>query len=184
MKKVFYSLIIILSFCFCLNVKADQCTINFETQSKCNNYCLDNGNYVTGSDSCNAKCVWLNNMCVEEPGYDYMACGSIEDFPARIPKITRTIYKIIKYGIPIVLVLLGTLDFAKAVIASDESEMKKGQKKFTRRLIAACTVLLVFSVVQIFMSFLGKWNDDTSIYNCARCLTDDASYCGTTISVN
>ena len=53
--------------------------------------------------------------------------------------------------VPILLILYGTLDFAKAVIANKPDEMTKAQKTFIRRLIIGAAVFLVPILVDIIM---------------------------------
>lgn len=53
--------------------------------------------------------------------------------------------------VPILIILLGTIDLAKAVIASKEDEMKKAQNMFIKRLIIGLAVFFVPVFVDIIM---------------------------------
>ena len=53
--------------------------------------------------------------------------------------------------VPILIILLGTLDFAKAVLAGKEDNMKKAQSTFVKRLIAGVAVFFVPVMVDIIM---------------------------------
>ena len=53
--------------------------------------------------------------------------------------------------VPILIILLGTIDLAKAVIASKEDEMKKAQYMFIKRLIIGLAVFFVPVFVNIIM---------------------------------
>lgn len=57
----------------------------------------------------------------------------------------------IRIIVPILLILLGTIDFAKAVLASKEDEMKKAQETFIKRAIIALAVFFVPTLVDIVM---------------------------------
>ena len=72
-----------------------------------------------------------------------------------IVKIIRNVVEIIKWGVPILLILFGTIDLAKAVIAGKEDEMKKAQNTFIKRLVYAVAVFLVVALVQFVMSIVG-----------------------------
>lgn len=53
--------------------------------------------------------------------------------------------------VPILIILLGTLDFAKAVFAGKEDNMKKAQSTFIRRLIAGVAIFFIPILVDIIM---------------------------------
>ena len=59
------------------------------------------------------------------------------------------------------------LDLGKAVMASKEDEIKKGQQTFIKRLVAAVLVFFVIQIVQIVVKFVSS--NDTSISNCFNC---------------
>ena len=85
--------------------------------------------------------------------------------------IIKTVVTYIKWGVPILLILFGTIDLAKAVIAGKEDEMKKAQNTFIKRLIYAIAVFLVVTLVSFVMGIVSKNadGDDTAI----SCWTDD-----------
>lgn len=76
--------------------------------------------------------------------------------------------------VPILLIIWGMLDFAKAVIGQDEDKIKAGQKTFIRRLIAAVIVFLVVTIVQLVINLAGsiggEGNDAQSAWSCAKSL--------------
>lgn len=67
-------------------------------------------------------------------------------------ELINDVLKYPKIIVPILLILLGTLDFAKAVIASKEDEMKKAQSTFIKRVIAAVGVFFVPVIVDLLMT--------------------------------
>lgn len=81
-------------------------------------------------------------------------------------RLIHNIVVLIKIAVPIVLVILGMLDFAKGVIASKEDEIKKGQQTFIKRVISAFIVFFVITIVQLLMSFISS--DDGGIWSCAN----------------
>lgn len=58
----------------------------------------------------------------------------------------------IRIIVPILIILLGSLDFAKAVLSGKEDEMKKAQTTFMKRLIAGVVVFFVPVIVDLVMS--------------------------------
>lgn len=72
--------------------------------------------------------------------------------------IVATILKIIQWVVPVILIVLGTFDLVKAVMAGKEDDIKKNQKVLIKRVIAAVIVFLVPTIVSILMGLIG--NDD------------------------
>ena len=71
--------------------------------------------------------------------------------------------------IAIALVLvLGVLDFGKAVIASKEDEMKKAQSTFIKRLIMCVLIFLVPLFINIVMQLTDKYVEKFEIVNCSE----------------
>ena len=98
-------------------------------------------------------------------------CGSLSfNFSGTIPYVVHTIVIIIKIVVPVLLVIFGSIDFLKAVIAQKEDEIKKGQQTFIKRLIAAVIVFFVVQIVQLIISFAS--GDDTDITNCFDCFVN------------
>ena len=66
--------------------------------------------------------------------------------------IVRTIW----YGIPLLLIILGSIDLGKAVIASKEDEVKKAWKAFGRRFLYAVGVFAVVWAVGAVFSLVSR----------------------------
>ena len=86
----------------------------------------------------------------------------------KIPDTVSLIIKIIRVAAPVLLVIFGSIDLLKGVMAGKEDEIKKGQQTFIKRLIAAALVFFVFVVVQFVVSLVAS-EDRTNILNCADC---------------
>lgn len=78
--------------------------------------------------------------------------------PGQLANIISIIYNVIRIGIPLILVIYGMLDLGKAVISQKEDDIKKNQKIFVSRLIAAALVFFVFAIVQLLVNLV----DDNS----------------------
>ena len=105
------------------------------------------------------------DYCNYEKG-SVVSCSGIDKIPAMLPKIISIVYLLIQIAVPIVLVILGTIDLAKAVVAQKEDEMKKAQQIFFKRLIAAVLVFFVFTIVKFVISAVSK---NSNIMDCAKC---------------
>lgn len=80
------------------------------------------------------------------------ACGGL------LP-LVRVIYKVLTIFwiiIPIGLIVFGTIDLGKAVIASDEKEVKAAQKRLISRFIYAALVFFVPLIVTAIMNVVAE----------------------------
>lgn len=71
------------------------------------------------------------------------------------------VYPIIQIGIPIILIIMGSIDLGKAVLSSDDKEIKGATSKLIKRAIAAVAVFFVATVVSLLMGMFG--NSDSGI---------------------
>lgn len=60
---------------------------------------------------------------------------------------------------PILVVILSSLDFAKAIIASDDDNMKKAERKLMIRLILAVALFLIPTLVSVLLNIFGITTD-------------------------
>ena len=72
----------------------------------------------------------------------------------------------IKIVVPILLIVMGMIDLAKAVGQKDEGEIKKAQNLLIKRAIAAVIVFLVVTLVGVVFTILGK----TDYKKCMYCI--------------
>lgn len=97
--------------------------------------------------------------------------GAVDDCNGLLPLvkvIRRGLFPIIQLGIPILLILLGTIDLGKAVIASDEKEVKAAQGRLIKRFIYAALIFFVPMLVGVVMNIVsaGGEGDTTSWEGC------------------
>lgn len=99
-----------------------------------------------------------------------VSCGSIT-IDSIIPGTISTVVNIIKIAVPIMLIVFGILDMAKAVIANKEDEMKNAQKLLIKRVIYAVIVFFVVALVQFVFGQLAKASDGetNSATSCISC---------------
>ena len=87
----------------------------------------------------------------------YTGCSGIESgIPIKLINTVSAIITIMKFGIPLLLIIFGMLDLGKAVIASKEDEIKKGQQMFIKRTITAVIVFFVVVVVQLVVGVAAE----------------------------
>ena len=72
-----------------------------------------------------------------------------------IVRIVKNLFDMLRIIVPIALIIFGALDLAKAVIASDEKEIKGATTKFIKRAIAAVAVFFAVTLVDVIMGLIG-----------------------------
>lgn len=77
--------------------------------------------------------------------------------------IRRGVFPIIQIGIPLILVILGTIDLGKAVISSDDKEVKAAQSRLIKRCIYAVAIFFVVTLITILMSIISDNANDEDV---------------------
>ncbi len=95
--------------------------------------------------------------------------GACEGLEPVIKIVKKGILKYICILIPIALLLFGVFDLGKAVIASDEKEVKGAQSRLIKRVIYAVVIFLVPQLVSLIMSIVAIGVDDGSTESWASC---------------
>ena len=96
-----------------------------------------------------------------------------------IPGTINIFVTILKIAIPIILIIFGMLDLAKAVMANDDKEMKEAQKKLIKRIVYAVVVFFVIALVQFVFGRLNSANggNDTGAVGCIDCFVNGVKNC-------
>ena len=77
-----------------------------------------------------------------------------------IVKVIVKVIKVFMVVIPILLILYGTIDLGKAVMASDEKEVKAAQGRLIKRFIYAALVFFVVTLVSALMNIVAQGGQD------------------------
>ncbi len=82
----------------------------------------------------------------------------MDDFCADINPILRILGYVIfaiKIATPIILIVVGMIDLAKAVTLNDEKEVKKAQNLLIKKAVAGVLVFLVITIVGLLTKLVG-----------------------------
>ena len=72
--------------------------------------------------------------------------------------ILKVLVGIVKVGVPALLLIMGSIDFAKAIFSQDDGGIKKAQGRFVKRLIIALIIFLIPTVLKSFFNIAhGIW---------------------------
>lgn len=80
-------------------------------------------------------------------------CDAIFDSEAQA--LIERLFNIICIAVPILLIVLGSVDFGNAVLSSDQEAMQKAVKRFTTRCIIAVAIFFLPMLVNLIFSFPG-----------------------------
>lgn len=82
---------------------------------------------------------------------------SCSDFKTFIDKLNEY-FSILKIIVPILVIVLSILEFAKVIFNSDSDEMKKAQLKFVKRLILAAVFFLLPILITAILNLISGSN--------------------------
>ena len=95
------------------------------------------------------------------------ACGCI---PAEVADITSKVYFILRLIGPIILLVIGGFEMAKAIAAQDESAIEKAKKKLVNKFIAAAAIFLVLTIIKLTVSLVAENTPGT--FECVNILLE------------
>ncbi|MBQ7141321.1 MAG: hypothetical protein IJO32_07460 [Bacilli bacterium] len=90
----------------------------------------------------------------------------------RVFWLVGTLINIVRIVVPILLIVMGSLDLMKAVMASKDDEIKKAQSTLVKRAIVAVIVFFIPAIVNLLMGlvFDGYGEGKVDDYNCVECV--------------
>ena len=144
-------------------------------EADCYEHCLDgskdNCSYVTECTvtrrvSCNSV---EDSFCSK---IEKVSCGNVTGIPKKIPELTSYAVTIIQIAIPIILVIMGSIDLFKGITAGKEDEMKKGQQMFIKRLIVGASIFFIVVIVKLLISIVAD-SSASDIVSCIDCFVDN-----------
>lgn len=78
----------------------------------------------------------------------YAACEDFKD-------LTRDAWFIIRVAAPVLLLVFGAIDFAKATMAEDEKQIKKATSDFVKRLVICICIFFLPTVVDLIVGLMN-----------------------------
>lgn len=101
-----------------------------------------------------------------------------------VVSLLKSVLTIIQWGVPILLIVMGSIDLGKAVLASDDKEIKGATSKLIKRAIAAVAVFFIPMIVNLIINLVaGAEADGAETGNFAKCWNDPKAN-GTTTGKN
>ncbi len=99
---------------------------------------------------------------------------------ANVWQIVGYILLVAKIVIPILLIVWGTLDLGKAVIAAKDDEIKKATKALAMRAIAAVVIFFIPTLVSVALGMISNFSSSGAQEDwdvCRACITNPNGEC-------
>lgn len=96
------------------------------------------------------------------------SCGWI---PNATINFIANIVDIIKIFVPILLVIMGAIEFGKAVMAQQEDQIKKSQTAFIQKVIAGAAVFFVIALIGWILEIISNADSSLNANNALKCMT-------------
>lgn len=92
------------------------------------------------------------------------------------------VFFIIKIIVPVLLIIMGSIDFAKAILASKDDEIKKSIKTLAMRAVLGILIFFVPTLLNFILNFIDAPGENTAsgvykgtFWDCTRCMLDPNS---------
>ena len=134
---------------------------------KIKNICNSIMQYSDYGESCMTLCLNLNEDikdAKESYGIGNSSNNTECGFSKRLMAWISNILRWIKYILPVIVIVMGILDFIKAIAADKDDEMKKAQGKFIKRLIAAALVFIIPLILEFVLDKMGFGYDSCGLF--------------------
>lgn len=82
--------------------------------------------------------------------------------PETLQFLKTSVFKPIHIAVPVILVVLTTMDFAKSVFSNEKDGMEKAKKNFIRRAIVAVILFFIPNILEIVFDLI----DEAEISKC------------------
>lgn len=92
---------------------------------------------------------------------------------ASIFQLLGTLLLIFKILIPVILIILCMIDLGRAVISSEDKQVKKSISTIVKRFILAVVIYFIPLIITVIFSFIEEFNKNKPDFNvCKTCLID------------
>ena len=170
MKKILLFIIMCVIFFSTSNVYAACYKVTYKNSNQLVGYVSDTLSY---SDSSKYKVTLVNgdSSCwAYKSSSKQVSCGNMGSFSAKIPEITSWLITIVEIVVPVLLTILGAIDFIRAVVGQKEDDIKKAQAMFWKRFITAILVFFIVAFAKLVVNFFSNDdNESKSLIDCIDC---------------
>lgn len=80
-------------------------------------------------------------------------CNSI--FKGEFGQLLKDIYSLLKFAVPIIILVFAIIDFLKAISASDPNEVKKAANKLVKRMVIGVAIFVLPNLLEFVLASAG-----------------------------
>ena len=106
-----------------------------------------------------------------------VSCGNVTCIPRKVPELTNDIVNVLQIAVPVILVLVGSIDLIKGITAGKDDEIKKGQRIIIKRLILAVIIFFLVILTKFVVSLVDSQTSSNNISQCIDCFMVDVNKC-------
>lgn len=125
-----------------------------KVEAKQFDFCINSGNIIIKSMEKESTTTADTASCAG-------ILGDVNDEDS-VAWLVQKLLNYIKVLGPTIAIALGSLDFAKAVVTSDDESVKKAQSRFAKRMIAAVLLFFVPTLTGLLLGFFGITSDNAT----------------------
>lgn len=107
-------------------------------------------------------------------------CSNYDEGIGSAVRIIGYIVELAKWIIPLIIIVLGMVDFGKAVISSDDKAINKAASTLIRRIVAGVIVFFIPTIVLTLLNIIDITDgiEDTSRFEaCTKCILNASEHC-------
>ena len=92
---------------------------------------------------------------------------------ANIWQIVGYLFFIIKVVVPVIIIVLASIDFAQAVLSGEDKVVREKAERLFKRVLIGVAIFLIPTIIKVLFFNLPLFTDDmkNDIGNCIRCIT-------------
>lgn len=127
------------------------------------------GNTVPGEDEPNNQNGGNSGNQTSNLDLEHFCKGNV----VRVFNMLGWLFFVVKIVIPLILVVFGCIDFAKAVLSNKDDDIKKSAKSLIIRVIAGIVIFLIPSVINMVINLIGDRADGVyrgTFADCTSCM--------------
>jgi len=88
---------------------------------------------------------------------------------AQIMRLVNTVLMVIYVAVPIILIIMGSIDLIKAILQSDDKKMKEAQSLLWKRLMYGALIFFLGIIIQfVVFDVILSGDNNESLRNCWR----------------
>lgn len=102
-----------------------------------------------------------------------VSCGNISGIPSKVPQLVSEIITMIQVIVPVLLIILGSIDLVKGISSQKSDEIKKGQQILVKRMITAAIIFFIVICVKFLVSVVANSTTSANAIECIECFINN-----------